>query len=333
LSNGEASHVQVLTDVALDRTADLLHSVPFKDVTRGFRVTYTYAGLLKALSILASHVREGSYSLGRLEDALKVLDQILLMTGCPLFRTEVDLLISTIEKELNNSNETWNPSQVEENLFKYSIVNLQNPPFVYYSVRKFLKPPSLDEFLSHLQTTCDPIIIENAMLDWPATTTRPWSNLQYLLNTIGSKRSVPVEIGSRYTDEDWGQEIITIQEFIQKYILAESNENPKKNRYLAQHDLFSQIPLLRRDIIIPDYCYCNGSSFDDIQVNAWFGPAGTTSPLHTDPHHNLFAQIVGYKYIRLYAPNQVEGLYPFESNSMLGNTSQVDMDAYHKKLQ
>lgn len=45
-------------------------------------------------------------------------------------------------------------------------------------------------------------------------------SLQYIQEIAGC-RTVPVEVGSRYTDEDWSQTLMTVDEFIHKYILSE----------------------------------------------------------------------------------------------------------------
>lgn len=87
--------------------------------------------------------------------------------------------------------------------------------------------------------------------------------------------------------------------------------------YLAQHQLFLQLPHLRNDILIPDHCYTAPPphpdpedpsralpELDEALLNAWLGPPGTITPLHTDPYHNLLVQVVGSKYVRLYAPHE-----------------------------
>lgn len=59
-----------------------------------------------------------------------------------------------------------------------------------------------------------------------------------------------------------------------------------------------QIKELRKDILIPDYCYTGGGELRSI--NAWFGPAGTVTPLHHDPHHNILAQVKYTSMMRLW---------------------------------
>ena len=47
--------------------------------------------------------------------------------------------------------------------------------------------------------------------------------------------------------------------------------------------------------------------------------------MHTDPPHNLLAQVVGRKYVRLYHPHCSPSLSPF-TGGLTTNSSQVDLD-------
>lgn len=217
---------------------------------------------------------------------------------------------------------------------------------------------SMESFQMYLDRPADqangpePVVIPGLVDHWPAMTTRPWDKPGYILSrTFGGRRLVPVEIGRSYVDEDWGQKLITIGEFLQYHIganpVSEPAQAPQPSTtaiptapaYLAQHPLFTQLPSLRADITIPDLCYTappphptHSSQFsrpelDEPQLNAWFGPPGTITPLHTDPYHNLLVQVVGRKYVRLYAPAETPRMRPraMEGAVNMANTSLWDV--------
>ena len=78
--------------------------------------------------------------------------------------------------------------------------------------------------------------------------------------------------------------------------------------YLAQHQLFDQIPDLLADFDAPDLLRGVGSG-GALRTNAWIGTAGTVTPLHFDSDDNLLGQIAGYKFVRLYAESDTPYLY------------------------
>ncbi|KHJ80660.1 JmjC domain protein [Oesophagostomum dentatum] len=138
------------------------------------------------------------------------------------------------------------------------------------------------------------------------------------LNQVLSHRIVPVEQGSRYTDANWAQKLMTGSEFFNSCFLPIDEKGPL---YLAQHRLFNQVLKLCDDIALPHYCDHYEVKVDK---NCWIGPGGTISPLHTDPRDNVFSQIVGRKFFRLVSPEESDKVYAMK-DGLLTNTSQVDV--------
>ncbi|OQO10128.1 hypothetical protein B0A48_04485 [Cryoendolithus antarcticus] len=200
------------------------------------------------------------------------------------------------------------------------------------------EPPTLTSFQVHIDKYTTPLLIHGAITHWHAM--QSWTRPKYLLErSLGGRRLVPVEIGESYTHSGWRQQLMTLREYMGESIMSES---PHSVGYMGQHDLLNQIPALKDDISIPDYCFTSPPNrtpetlqgqptaveLDEPSLNAWLGPKGTRSPLHHDPYHNIFCQAVGYKYVRLYPPVDSRSMYPHgidDKGVSMANTSAVDM--------
>ncbi|KAI4148572.1 MAG: hypothetical protein L6R39_002743 [Caloplaca ligustica] len=367
-----------------------LHTFPFDAVPLCWRRLYTDASVAKAVALITqglgnvqhagtSHQQPRERTLKRsaardenldsageddgwVDGVVKILDMASIMAGAAGREDMIEELLSTLQHHLDEYHQEVPAKKRREkadgsydDCFPVARhLESAKIPNIRYPVPSAICPSML-AFEAHIKTG-QPLLIRGALEHWPAMHERPWSRPSYLLRkTFGGRRLIPVEIGRSYTDADWSQSIITIGEFMERYLLSDEEEEAaageRKIGYLAQHDLFRQIPALRNDIATPDYCYIvppplseenNGMEdagfgdqtpapqLEEALLNAWFGPAGTVSPLHTDPYHNILCQVVGKKYIRLYSPAQTAKLYPkgVEGGGVdMSNTSEVDAEA------
>ncbi|WJZ88561.1 hypothetical protein VitviT2T_007844 [Vitis vinifera] len=295
-----------------------LHSGPWHSVLPVWRDAYSMA----CLYVAKLHHRAGDFG-----EALKVLDMGLIMGGT-LLRQDLHAAVEKVTakaSELRVSEEEQGEVIVGgENAYHEAEV-LGVLPMKSLSSKIIGKRSalSLEGFLCDYFMSGSPVIISDCMGHWPARTR--WNDMDYLKRVAGD-RTVPVEVGKNYLSSDWKQELITFSQFLER--IQSSDCTSTLPTYLAQHPLFDQIHELRKDIFIPDYCYAGGGELRSL--NAWFGPAGTVTPLHHDPHHNILAQVVGKKYIRLYPASLSEELYPY-TETMLCNSSKVDLDNIDEK--
>ena len=295
-----------------------------------------------------------------IQHAVRLLDMAVIITGAPRREEMIEELLEALQNYVEEQEDPGPPKKKrrkddnnERGTFSTAVIN---HPEIRHPIPT-VSNMSLHDFETHLKTAAQPLIIRGALEHWPALHERPWKNPGYILKkTFGGRRLVPVEIGRCYTDAGWGQKIVTVREFMDKYMFRshvfssdESEEGDEGIAYLAQHDLFAQIPSLRNDISVPDYCYTEPPPpapgtplaskpaqprLDEPILNTWFGPAGTVSPLHTDPYHNILCQVVGKKYVRLYAPEESGRVYPRgrEAGGVdMSNTSEVDVEGWDEE--
>ena len=324
-----------------------------------------------------------------LQEVVRILDMAIIIVGAEGRHEMIESILRALQRypqeqhskgdEHIAKHRKVDPSQYRHNdrFSTQCSTSTETLPLIKFPISSTSALP-LFEFEKHLEARKGPLVIRKALEHWPALHERPWGSPSYLMErTFGGRRLVPVELGRSYTDEGWGQRILTFGDFMEKYLIRDTerpyssatkhdrrlmddsddtaikdieNEATEEHHigYLAQHDLFSQIPSLRNDVSIPDYCFTEPPShtgtetkdqrttphLEEPLLNAWFGPAGTVSPLHTDPYYNILCQVVGKKYVRLYNPDQTDKLYPrgVEGGINMSNTSKLDVEGKKDEL-
>uniref|UniRef100_A0A1A9W7P4 JmjC domain-containing protein n=1 Tax=Glossina brevipalpis TaxID=37001 RepID=A0A1A9W7P4_9MUSC len=296
-----------LIQALIDKSWETIHTDHFGKVPLYVRQIYSIACYLKIFFLLLENSE-----LQQIEKCSKILDEGLLI-GYPQKLYErsdkfVDQLMQIFNEKLNS---------VED--LKLPII--ENKPRLNVSCDiPQLERPSVEIFKLQYFEREQPALLLNTLTEWPAL--KLWPDLNYILKLAGN-RIVPIEIGSNYANEEWSQQLMKLRDFLKRQFSSSTDNSSQKVEYLAQHELFEQIPLLKKDFNIPDYCSLRSSN-REVDIKAWLGPKGTVSPLHYDPKHNLLCQVFGSKRIILASPDDSKYLYAHESE-FLRNTSQIEV--------
>lgn len=322
-------------------------------VPEGWRHLYTDALILRSLHSVVSSTRpQGVLEDGVLDSIVDSLDRALITTGGqgstlgPGWIEGTLSLLEEMQREQSANRERPSKRQRTAGTVFSSEEPYGRPAMRADKTCRRYDGWTLDVFEDYMNDpnkAPEPIALSGLMSDWPALDDRPWNSVEYLLSkTLDGRRLVPVEVGRSYVDEGWGQELIKFGDFLRRYITLDSSsasgDAPPAVGYLAQHDLFRQIPSLRGDTRTPDFCWADvpkhptdpsrdQAKLDVPQLNAWFGPARTITPLHCDGYHNLLCQVVGAKYVRLYPPSATPSMRPRapEHGVDMSNTSALDL--------
>lgn len=318
-----------LTRMYFSFANDRLQELPYHQVTMEDRFRYTLASYLKGYLMSEGHgandTEYGPCNTSKIQkEALKILDQSIIIAGAPFIRQEIDFAIDCILNKLDK----LDPYQVQTSVFvpNIDLKNDKNNNF-RCKIKEFPidKVNRISWFSDYLEAkSVDPFIIRHAFTqDWPAFNLGEdgWNSIKFWYKKIHPFRTVPIELGSQYTDSEWKQSLVTFQEFLNLYMLPDAQLTIG---YLAQYDLFHHFPEFKCDYNIPDLCFVKEET-EAVRENVWIGPQNTISPFHEDPFDNMFVQVVGIKYFCL-VKHENESILVLDKEGIMKNTSEVSVN-------
>lgn len=235
-------------------------------------------------------------------ESVRRLDMAIIVAGAARTRGEwVHRLISAVQDHLPGLGDARVRKRRRLSIPRHALSTPSTlSPFAASPIPE-RSPPSPSDYAAEASK---PFIIRNYISDdgahprWPAM--QRWRDATYLLDAVGRGRVVPVEIGSSYDSEEWGQQIIAFETFLQSagwdIPHEQCSDIESRPLYLAQTALFAQFPALEKDFSTPEYVFSEPRSTlpsysapDEPLINVWIGPGrNVTSPAHTvRPFHGL----------------------------------------------
>ncbi|GJQ08917.1 hypothetical protein GpartN1_g708.t1 [Galdieria partita] len=298
----------------LTKSWEELHVGEWSVVPQVWREVYAFVSLVFVCTDVSRDIEEAS----------RLLDLAVLL-GTESWKEDILACLEYLESVRTGYVSLWSDTVLQQQAHRLVVDSCIAPSGVVKYPLSERHRPSLETFFNQYMKPQLPLLIKGVATEWPCI--KRWNNIVYWKQIAGN-RLVPIEIGSSYMSEDWSQQLMKLGDFIDKYIIQSS----RRIGYLAQHPLLEQVPSLMNDIQIPEYCYLSETNSLP-RIHIWFGPKNTRTPLHYDAQHNLFVQVVGWKYIRLYAPGESSKLYPSEgtlhkNTSLIDDIEQVDTEKY-----
>lgn len=270
------------TETALNLADAKLRVFPFKDVKTCWRRLYTDASIVLAVRLIRENGEQhpnGDDGACWLAEVVRYLDMAIIMSGAPEREQMIESLFSALKGWQVKNRERpslatpppMSDNEGGERAAKRRKLSVPLFPPTSAPAPELTNPiprvsaPSFYAMENHIQDVRTPLVITDAVGHWPALSERPWASKDYWFDqTLDGKRLVPVEVGRSYTDEGWGQRIMPFSEFVDTFLWRSGNgkshesavkQDSDQTGYMAQHDLLAQIPALRKDISVPDFCY------------------------------------------------------------------------------